>query len=180
MSGLATLPPPEGPLLELPADRSRNEAWPKRAAIVVGVVVGLLAFLLALPADLIVAIVLGILVGIGAGLVVIPASLAAADRNLGGAPIEVDEIPRVASLLDVLGATFGVAPSRLRLLDDPVPNAAMVASKDGVSIVLTTGLLSSLTSWPGSASTRCVARASALASRCSSAPSVASQRWHIV
>ena len=145
MSGLATLPPPEGPLLELPADRSRYEAWPKRAAIVVGVVVGLLAFLLALPADLIVAIVLGILVGIGAGLVVIPASLAAADRNLGGAPIEVDEIPRVASLLDVLGATFGVAPSRLRLLDDPVPNAAMVASKDGVSIVLTTGLLSSLT-----------------------------------
>ena len=116
-----------------------------RAAIVVGVVVGLLAFVLALPADLVVAIVLGVLVGVGAGFVVIPASLAAANRNLGGAPVELEEIPRVASLLDVLGATFGVAPARLRLLDDPVPNAAMVGSKDGVTILLTTGLLSSLT-----------------------------------
>ena len=145
VSGLATLPPPEGPLLDLPSDRARNQAWPTRAAVVVGVGIGFLAFLLAVPADLIVAIVLGVLVGIGAGLVVIPATLAAANRNLGGVAVELDEVPRVASLLDVLGATFGVAPASLRVIEDPVPNAAMVASKDGVNIVLTTGLLSSLT-----------------------------------
>ena len=145
VSGLATLPPPEGPLLTLPAERAQNQAWPLRAAITVGVIIGLLAFLLALPADLIVAIILGILVGVGAGFLVVPASLAAANRNLGGSPVDLDEVPRVASLLDVLGATFGVAPSRLRLLNDAVPNAAMVDSKDGATIVLTTGLLASLT-----------------------------------
>ena len=80
VSGLATLPPPEGPLLGLTADRARNQAWPLRAAIGVGVVIGLLAFLLALPADPIVAVVLGIVVGVGAGFVVIPASMAAANR----------------------------------------------------------------------------------------------------
>ena len=145
VAGLATLPPPEGPLLELPADRARNQAWPQRASIVVGLVIGLLAFVLAVPADLIVALVLGVLVGVGAGLLTVPAALAAANRNLGGTAVEVDDVPRVASLLEVLGATFGVAPAGLRLIDDPVPNAAMVASKDGVTIVLTSGLLSSLT-----------------------------------
>ena len=145
VTGLATLPPPEGALLDLPSDRAKNQAWPTRAAILAGTVVGVLAFVLALPADPVVAVVLGVIVGIGAGLVVIPASLAAANRNVGGAAVVLDEVPRVASLLEVLGATFGVAPAGLRLIDDPVPNAAMVASKDGVTIVLTTGLLSSLT-----------------------------------
>ena len=59
--------------------------------------------------------------------------------------VELEDAPRVASLLDVLGATFGVAPSRLRVVTDPVANAAMVDGKDGPTIVLTTGLLSTLT-----------------------------------
>ena len=144
MTGLATLPPPEGPLLGLAEDRSRNQGWPVRAAIVVGVIIGVLAFLLALPADVVVAIIIGILVGVGVGLLVIPASLAAANRNLGGSLVDLDDLPRVSALLDVLGSTFGVAPASVRVIDDAVPNAAVVAAKYGVSLILTTGLLSSL------------------------------------
>lgn len=110
-----------------------------------GVAIGLVAFLIAVPADLVVAVVLAVLVGVGVGFVIVPAALAAVSRNLGGSPVELEDLPRVASLLDVLGATFGVAAASLRVIDDPVPNAAMLATKDGTTIVLTTGLLGTLT-----------------------------------
>ena len=122
----------------------RNRRWSAKASVVAGIVVGSLSALLAVAVSIPVAIVLGIVVGVGVGLLLVPASSAAAERAVVGTPVPMGAVPRIDSLVDVLCATFGVAPPVVTMIDDPVLNAALVERKGAMTMMLTTGLLEEL------------------------------------
>ena len=145
VAGLATLPPPEGPLLGIDEERARNERWGIVAAVVIGVVIGPIAGLVALPLNVWAALAVGILTGVLAAIAVPRAAVFGAVRLVTGAPVELSSVPRVATLLEGLCATFGVAQPELSILPDPVRNAAIVARKGQTTLVLTTGLVTDLT-----------------------------------
>jgi len=107
------------------------------AGIVVGVVLG---------------IVVGPIVGVAAGVVVAVAvavavrrgALGVATRAVGGRAVPEGALPRVENMVDGLGATFGVRPPQLVLVDDPVPNACSFGDARTGVLVLTSGMVASM------------------------------------
>ena len=106
--------------------------------MVLGVVLGLV---LGLVVGLVVAVVVAALVALwvhhGAGSMVL--------RTIGGGPVDEDDHPRLANLVEGLCASFGVARPDLWLVEDSVPNACTVGLRSGKNVlVVTTGLLDRL------------------------------------
>lgn len=144
VAGLATLPPPEGPLLGVDAIRARNERWGVMAAVVIGVVLGLIGGLIALPLNVWAALAVGVLTGVLAAVFVPRAAVFGSVRLVSGTPVDAGSVPRVATLLEGLCATFGVPQPSLSLIADPVRNAAIVSRKGEATLVLTSGLVETL------------------------------------
>jgi Zn-dependent protease with chaperone function len=62
-------------------------------------------------------------------------------RALGGSPVDEDDHPRLANLVEGLCASFGVAKPELWIVADHVPNACTVGDRRGRNVlVVTTGL----------------------------------------
>ncbi len=65
--------------------------------------------------------------------------------RLGGRPVEEDDVPRAANLVDGLCATMGLPLPALTLIDDPFRGALAIGRNERTAtLVLTTGLLRAL------------------------------------
>lgn len=63
-------------------------------------------------------------------------------RSLGARPVEAEEAPRLAGIVDSTSMAVGVAVPRLHVIEDPACNAVVWGSGAGpASVALTTGLL---------------------------------------
>jgi hypothetical protein len=144
VAGLATLPPPEGPLLGIDEERARNDRFGVVASVVIAIVLGLLASIVALPFNLAAGIGVGVVAAIVAGIFVPRAASFGAVRLVSGAPVELASVPRVATLLEGLCSTFGVSEPELTVVPDPVRNAAIVSRRGTTTLVLTSGLVTDL------------------------------------
>jgi Zn-dependent protease with chaperone function len=133
-----------GPLSGLEAERRRNRRWHLRVsllwAIVLGVLVGAVLCVVSIPVGIVVGVVLA--VGIFVLLRRVAPSLVAG--AIKARALEPGQLPRVETLLGGLSVTVGVTTPLVAVLDDAVPNAAIISIKGAPTAVLTTGLLDAL------------------------------------
>jgi Zn-dependent protease with chaperone function len=142
--GVQVHPEAPGPASSLEADRRRNRRWPVRAALVGAVIVGVLAGLIALPISLPVSGILAVLVGIIIFFLLRRVAPRGVARSIGAGPVEPGQLPRVETLLAGLSVTMGVATPSISVLLDEVPNAAIIGTRAEPLLVLTSGLVASL------------------------------------
>ena len=143
VSGTPTLIPttPAGPLAGIEEERARSGRWPWIAAMVCGAIAGVFGALVSIPGGPIVMIPVFIVVAVAVSVFVHHNAATASIHAIGATKVELSQVPRVEALLDSLSASFGVAIPELALLDDPVPNAAIVSHRGAKTIIVTTGLL---------------------------------------
>ncbi len=93
--------------------------------------------------------VLGPIIGAVAGVVALVAVALSIERSartvalraLGGGPVDEDDYPRLANLVEGLCASFGVARPELWIVVDHVPNACTIGDRHGRNVlVVTSGL----------------------------------------
>ena len=134
-----------GPTAAFEVERQRNRRWHLRIsllwAILSGVVVGGVLCVLSIPIGLIAGLVLGLAL-FGVLWRVAPKRVAVAVK---ARRIDSGQLPRVDALLGGLSVTMGVTTPLISLLDDPVPNAAIISVGGAPTVVLTTGLLEVMT-----------------------------------
>jgi heat shock protein HtpX len=100
---------------------------------------------LGLVAGVIVGAVVAVVVEIAVAVVAERSAAGRVLRLLGGAPVDEDDEPSLANLVEGLCATFGVARPELWLVEDPVPNACTIGRPKGKNVlVVTAGLLDGL------------------------------------
>jgi Zn-dependent protease with chaperone function len=142
--GVQIHPEPPSPASDLEAERRRNRRWPVRAALVGAVVVGVIAGLIGLPFSSIVAALLAVAVGVVVFIILRRVAPKGVARNIGAGPLEPGQLPRVETLLAGLSVTMGVATPSISVLLDEVPNAAIIGTRSAPVLVLTSGLVASL------------------------------------
>ena len=133
-----------GALSIFDAERRGNHHWPRRAALTGAVVGGLVVVAIFALLSLPIAVVLGLLTGVGIYFLIRRAAPGGVVRSIGAGVVEPGQLPRVETLLDGLSVTMGVAKPSVAVLLDQVPNAAIVADRNGPSIIVTTGLVAAL------------------------------------
>jgi heat shock protein HtpX len=127
---------------EIRANRRRARLLPTAAGVLPGLVLGVVLGLVLGP-------VVGAVVGVVVA-VVIAVSLSRRATNLalrlvGGHPVDDEDEPRLANVVEGLCATLGVPRPRLWVVDDPVPNACALGRQPANALlVVTTGLLDGL------------------------------------
>lgn len=130
-----------GPTAAFEAERRRNRGWHLKIsllwAILSGVVIGGLLCVLS--------ILVGLIVGVVLGVVVFVVLKRVAPKRVGTAikarMVDSGQLPRVDAILGGLSVTMGVTTPLIALLDDEVPNAAIISIDGAPTVVLTTGLL---------------------------------------
>ena len=144
VSGIAVHAEATGGKTPLDSERVKNLRWPILACAVFGSVIGLIVILVTFWITLPGAVTLGV---VTAAILffffksVAPTTL---KNNLGSVVIEEGALPRVEVMLSGLSATMGVAMPQIAILDDDIPNAAIYTLKKTNTLVITTGLLSSM------------------------------------
>lgn len=142
--GLIAHPDVEGPLSHIDAERTANQRWAGWSYLVVGVVIGLIfAAFASIASPIAGAIVFPLIVVVSVWRLRRSAPRAVI-RAIGAAPVEEGSAPRVATLLEGMSATVGVATPEVRVLIDDIPNAAALGAPEGPVIVLTTGVVNAL------------------------------------
>jgi Zn-dependent protease with chaperone function len=133
-----------GPLTRIDETRRRNHRWPLLAYLGFGLVFGLIGALICLPISLVAFVPLGVLITVFVALLLSRWAPGGPGRVIGGAPVMQGQLPRVDVLLDALSTSFGVTTPDITILDDPVRNAGIFGTRMAPTIVVTTGLLTSL------------------------------------
>ena len=133
-----------GPLTHIEEIRRRNHRWPMLAYLGFGIVFGLIGALICLPISMVAFVPLGVLITIFVAWLLSKWAPGGPGRVIGGAPVAQGQLPRVDVLLDALSTSFGVTTPSVTILDDPVRNAGIYGTRMAPSIVVTTGLLTSL------------------------------------
>lgn len=127
---------------EVRANRTRARALCLVAGVLPALVLGVVLGLLLGP---IAGVVAGVVVFAGVALLLWRESTRLALRVIDARPLEEDEEPRLANLVEGLCATFGVPRPSLRLVDDSVPNACTLGRTPADAVlVVTSGLLDRL------------------------------------
>jgi heat shock protein HtpX len=126
------------------AERAANQRWGTRAYALVSLGVGVLASLVAVAFSLAAAIAILLVIAGGLFFVLRRQAPAAVVRAIGASPLEQGQLPRVETLLEGLSVTVGVALPSLSILVDEIPNATSLSTREGPVLVLTTGLVNSL------------------------------------
>lgn len=129
---------------------AREIAANRRRAVLLSAVDGL-------ALGLVLGVVLGVLAGAVVGAVVAVVAVVVVTvlvrrvatpltaRLLGARPVDADDVPRLANLVEGLCASFGLRPPALLLVEDPVPNACALGGRpDAAALVVTSGLLDRL------------------------------------
>ena len=128
-------------------DPYASAAANRRRALVVAAVPGLLVLLviagvLSAAGEAIAGIVAGLVLGALVSLSLWRAAPGLVLGALGARPVDEDDVPGPATLVEGLCASMGLAPPELRVVDDAAPNALAVGRSTGDAVlVLTSGLL---------------------------------------
>jgi len=127
---------------EIRANRLRARLIGSGAGLLPGLILGVLFGLLVGP---LAGVVAGVVAAVAVALVVSIWATELSVRLIGGRPVQEDDEPGLANLVEGLCATFGVPRPRLWLVRDPVPNACSLGRRPSrASLVVTTGLLDRL------------------------------------
>jgi Zn-dependent protease with chaperone function len=141
----ASAPDPAGVSVseaEIAANRRRARMLAIGAGVLPGLVLGVVLGVLTGP---VIGAVVAIVVVAALAVVVSRTATDRALRQLGGHPVDGDDEPRLANLVEGLCATFGVPRPRLWLVEDPVPNACALGRRPSDAlVVVTSGLLERL------------------------------------
>lgn len=128
------------------AEIRSNRRWARLLPVAAGVLPGLvLGVVLGLVLGPVVGAVVAVVVAVAVAVSLSRRATDLALRLVGGGPLDDDDEPGLANLVEGLCATFGVPRPRLWLVDDPVPNAcALGRQPTSALLVVTTGLLDRL------------------------------------
>ena len=129
----------------LDTERAKNARWSLFGGLYFGVPIAIIVALATVWINVAGGIVLGILSGIFADVVATNLAPTAVKSNIGAVPIEPGMNPRLDALFNGLSASMGVALPSIAMLDDPIANAAIFSSKKESTVVVTTGLLATMT-----------------------------------
>ena len=133
-----------GPLAWIDTVRVKNRRWPLTASVVIALIVGVLAALVGIPFSPVIAVIVGVIVGLAVFFGVRKAAPAGTMRAIAGPIAPAGSLPRVETLLSGLGVTMGVSTPSISILVDEVPNAASFGSRSEPRLLLTTGLLDTM------------------------------------
>lgn len=114
---------------------------PTVAALAAGLVVALVLLVAGLG---VAALLVAVAVGAAVASFLWLRSEAVALGQVGGREVTAAELPGVHNLLDGLSSTAGVAPPRVRLVDDPAANVCTIGMGRDATLVVTSGLLDRL------------------------------------
>jgi heat shock protein HtpX len=135
-------------------DLERNQAIARRLVVIPAVAIGVgVGLVITVVGALLVAVPVAVLVGVAWAVGLTTGLLFTLSRSRPGAVIaatgshpvtEADE-PRLHNLVEGLCVGIGLEPPRLRIVEDPAPNALAVArAVDDADLVVTRGLIDTL------------------------------------
>ena len=133
-----------GPLSSLDAERAANQRWGNRAYLLVSLLIGFLASLVAIAFSIPAALAIWVVISLGLFFLLRRQAPAGVLRAIGASPLEAGQLPRVETLLEGLSVTVGVGTPSISILVDEIPNAAALSTGEGPNLVLTTGLVNLL------------------------------------
>ncbi len=133
--------------MESPRSLSDEADRLEHNAVFAGVLGAVLAALVLLLLNPLVALIVGVVLAGGWVLVIRARIASASDRVLAGlepVPVPPDAQPRLANVLEGLCITSGVSAPEILLIHDQAMNALAVAGRESSRLVLTTGLVDKL------------------------------------
>lgn len=114
------------------------------AAAVLVIVAVVVALVVPAPMPVVVGLLAGVVVAVAVAWWLDRRAADAVIRALGARPIEADDEPRLASLVESVCASHGITEPQLYVVESRAPDAAVAGTPDEPRLVVTTGALRQL------------------------------------